>query len=215
MASKRVSSVRSCFGPHQSVEAATCDGNPACPERPASTRVRVLCTELEEEASRPEKDSKTLSSDLIEYVQHMIREHGDNFKVSETPTPPPTPDCCLHRGSCIWTLPRLSRPWPATRRTTTRTRPNRSGGRWPSTSAATRSASTPSWSRWLAPGPRACRGGRKRSGNELWEEQTPPVPAPVLFVVFCDAIVEKKMFFFFKRVCFISPPHPQSGSLKL
>lgn len=43
-----------------------------------------LCTELEEEAGRPEKDSKTLSSDLIEYVQHMIREHGDNYKVSET-----------------------------------------------------------------------------------------------------------------------------------
>lgn len=38
--------------------------------------------ELEEEASRPEKDSKTLSSDLIEYVQYMIREHKDNYKVS-------------------------------------------------------------------------------------------------------------------------------------
>lgn len=37
--------------------------------------------ELEEEASRPEKDSKTLSSDLIEYVQYMIREHNDNYKV--------------------------------------------------------------------------------------------------------------------------------------
>lgn len=37
--------------------------------------------ELEEEASHPEKDSKTLSSDLIEYVQYMIREHNDNYKV--------------------------------------------------------------------------------------------------------------------------------------
>lgn len=27
------------------------------------------------------KDTKTLSSDLIEYVQHMIREHNDNYKV--------------------------------------------------------------------------------------------------------------------------------------
>ncbi|KAK5858908.1 hypothetical protein PBY51_003017 [Eleginops maclovinus] len=36
--------------------------------------------QLEEEASRLQKDSKTLSSDLIEYVQYMIREHKDNFK---------------------------------------------------------------------------------------------------------------------------------------
>ncbi|CAF97276.1 unnamed protein product, partial [Tetraodon nigroviridis] len=39
-----------------------------------------VLNQLEEEASRPEKDTKTLSSDLIEYVQHMIREHGDNYK---------------------------------------------------------------------------------------------------------------------------------------
>lgn len=38
-------------------------------------------TELEEEASRPEKDTKTLSADLIEYVQYMVREHKDNYKV--------------------------------------------------------------------------------------------------------------------------------------
>ncbi|XP_034033746.1 nucleolar protein 16 [Thalassophryne amazonica] len=36
--------------------------------------------QLEEEASRPVKDTKTLSSDLIAYVQHMIREHNDNYK---------------------------------------------------------------------------------------------------------------------------------------
>ncbi|XP_026229267.1 nucleolar protein 16 [Anabas testudineus] len=36
--------------------------------------------QLEEEASRPEKDTKTLSSDLIEYVQYMIREHKDDYK---------------------------------------------------------------------------------------------------------------------------------------
>ncbi|XP_037543721.1 nucleolar protein 16 [Nematolebias whitei] len=35
---------------------------------------------LQEEASRPQKDTKTLSSDLIEFVQHMVREHKDDFK---------------------------------------------------------------------------------------------------------------------------------------
>lgn len=43
------------------------------------TKPYVL-NQLEEEASRPEKDTKTLSSDLIEYAQYMIREHKDNFK---------------------------------------------------------------------------------------------------------------------------------------
>ncbi|XP_069572571.1 nucleolar protein 16 [Brachyistius frenatus] len=36
--------------------------------------------QMEEEASLPEKDCKTLSSDLIEYVQYMIREHKDDCK---------------------------------------------------------------------------------------------------------------------------------------
>ncbi|XP_072230635.1 nucleolar protein 16 [Leuresthes tenuis] len=39
-----------------------------------------ILNKLEEEASLPEKDSKTLSSDLVEYVQYMIREHKDDFK---------------------------------------------------------------------------------------------------------------------------------------
>ncbi|XP_070773928.1 nucleolar protein 16 [Enoplosus armatus] len=43
------------------------------------TKPYVL-SQLEEEASRPEKDSKTLSSDLIEYTQYMIREHKDDYK---------------------------------------------------------------------------------------------------------------------------------------
>ncbi|CAJ1063322.1 nucleolar protein 16 [Xyrichtys novacula] len=43
------------------------------------TKPYVL-NQLEEEAARPEKDTKTLSSDLIEYAQYMIREHKDNFK---------------------------------------------------------------------------------------------------------------------------------------
>ncbi|XP_034540305.1 nucleolar protein 16 [Notolabrus celidotus] len=35
---------------------------------------------LEEEAGLQEKDTKTLSSDLVEYVQHMIKEHNEDFK---------------------------------------------------------------------------------------------------------------------------------------
>ncbi|XP_038270533.1 nucleolar protein 16 [Dermochelys coriacea] len=36
--------------------------------------------ELEYEASLPEKKSETLSRDLIDYVQYMIRNHGENYK---------------------------------------------------------------------------------------------------------------------------------------
>ncbi|KAJ8348427.1 hypothetical protein SKAU_G00270160 [Synaphobranchus kaupii] len=36
--------------------------------------------DLEAEASLPGKDTKSLSTDMIEYVQYMIREHNDNFK---------------------------------------------------------------------------------------------------------------------------------------
>ncbi|XP_068186782.1 nucleolar protein 16 [Antennarius striatus] len=43
------------------------------------TKPYVL-TQLEEEAGRPGTSSKTLSSDLIQYVQHMIRQHRDNYK---------------------------------------------------------------------------------------------------------------------------------------
>lgn len=40
--------------------------------------------ELEAEASLPGKDTKTLSTDLIEYVQYMIREHNQDYKVRTT-----------------------------------------------------------------------------------------------------------------------------------
>lgn len=43
------------------------------------TKPYVL-NQLQEVASQPERDSKTLSSDLIEYVQHMVREHKDDYK---------------------------------------------------------------------------------------------------------------------------------------
>ncbi|KAJ8266845.1 hypothetical protein GJAV_G00135340 [Gymnothorax javanicus] len=36
--------------------------------------------DLEAEASTPGKSTKSLSADLIEYVQHMIKEHKDDFK---------------------------------------------------------------------------------------------------------------------------------------
>lgn len=39
-----------------------------------------VLAELEYEASLPEKKSETLSRDLIDYVQHMIRNHGENYK---------------------------------------------------------------------------------------------------------------------------------------
>ncbi|XP_047463751.1 nucleolar protein 16 [Mugil cephalus] len=46
---------------------------------PIVTKPYVL-NDLEAEASLPGKDCKTLSTDLIEYVQHMIREHNENYK---------------------------------------------------------------------------------------------------------------------------------------
>ncbi|KAG7516898.1 hypothetical protein JOB18_043246 [Solea senegalensis] len=36
--------------------------------------------QLEEEAGQALRDTKTLSSDLVEFVQHMIREHNDDYK---------------------------------------------------------------------------------------------------------------------------------------
>ncbi|XP_027033004.2 nucleolar protein 16 [Tachysurus fulvidraco] len=36
--------------------------------------------EMEEEANLPRKDTTTCSTDLIEFVQHMIREHGEDYK---------------------------------------------------------------------------------------------------------------------------------------
>ncbi|XP_075996530.1 nucleolar protein 16 [Genypterus blacodes] len=38
-----------------------------------------VLNQLEEEAGRPEKDSKTLSSDLIDFTQHMILHHRDDY----------------------------------------------------------------------------------------------------------------------------------------
>ncbi|XP_048346416.1 nucleolar protein 16 [Sphaerodactylus townsendi] len=39
-----------------------------------------VLNELEYQASLPEKQSQTLSRDLIDYVQHMIQNHGENYK---------------------------------------------------------------------------------------------------------------------------------------
>ncbi|KAM9728671.1 nucleolar protein 16 [Menidia menidia] len=49
------------------------------PKTPTVIKPYIL-NQLQEEASLPEKDQKTLSSDLIEYVQHMVRQHGDDYK---------------------------------------------------------------------------------------------------------------------------------------
>nr|XP_056718620.1 nucleolar protein 16 [Euleptes europaea] len=43
-------------------------------------RKPYVLSELEYQASLPEKKSETLSRDLIDYVQHMIRSHGQNYK---------------------------------------------------------------------------------------------------------------------------------------
>uniref|UniRef100_A0A8D0DJ76 Nucleolar protein 16 n=1 Tax=Salvator merianae TaxID=96440 RepID=A0A8D0DJ76_SALMN len=45
-----------------------------------TVRKPYVLNELESEASLPEKKSETLSRDLIDYVQHMIRNHGENYK---------------------------------------------------------------------------------------------------------------------------------------
>ncbi|XP_051903173.1 nucleolar protein 16 isoform X1 [Hippocampus zosterae] len=52
-------------------------------ERTAPAHIVIkpyVVNQLEEEANLPVTDTKTLSSDLIMYVQHMIREHKDNYK---------------------------------------------------------------------------------------------------------------------------------------
>ncbi|KAM9331777.1 nucleolar protein 16 [Pholidichthys leucotaenia] len=46
---------------------------------PVVTKPYIL-HQLEEDASIQGKNTRTLSTDLIEYVQHMIREHGEDYK---------------------------------------------------------------------------------------------------------------------------------------
>ncbi|KAM6322410.1 nucleolar protein 16 [Podargus strigoides] len=43
-------------------------------------RKPYVVNEMEYEASLPEKKSNTLSRDLIDYVQYMIQNHGENYK---------------------------------------------------------------------------------------------------------------------------------------
>ncbi|XP_010869263.1 nucleolar protein 16 [Esox lucius] len=47
---------------------------------PKFVRKPYVLNGLVAEASLPVKDTKTLSTDLIEYVQYMLREHSDNYK---------------------------------------------------------------------------------------------------------------------------------------
>uniref|UniRef100_A0A8C9ETQ3 Nucleolar protein 16 n=1 Tax=Pavo cristatus TaxID=9049 RepID=A0A8C9ETQ3_PAVCR len=53
-------------------------------------RKPYVLSEMEFEASLPEKKSNTLSRDLIDYVRYMIQNHGENYKVStgSTSLPP-------------------------------------------------------------------------------------------------------------------------------
>ncbi|XP_077448618.1 nucleolar protein 16 [Stigmatopora argus] len=39
-----------------------------------------VINQLQEEANLPRKNTASLSSDLIQYVQHMIREHKEDYK---------------------------------------------------------------------------------------------------------------------------------------
>ena len=50
-------------------------------ERPKDL-VRKPCVvkDLEAEASLPEKKGNTLSRDLIDYVQYVVENHGDDYK---------------------------------------------------------------------------------------------------------------------------------------
>ncbi|XP_063342370.1 nucleolar protein 16 [Pelmatolapia mariae] len=48
--------------------------------KPAVITKPYIVQQLEAEASLPGKDTKTLSTDLIEYVQYMIREHNQDYK---------------------------------------------------------------------------------------------------------------------------------------
>ncbi|NXC48673.1 NOP16 protein, partial [Penelope pileata] len=43
-------------------------------------RKPYVLSEMEYEASLPEKKSNTLSRDLIDYVRYMIQHHGENYK---------------------------------------------------------------------------------------------------------------------------------------
>ncbi|XP_013920921.1 PREDICTED: nucleolar protein 16 [Thamnophis sirtalis] len=45
-----------------------------------TVRKPYVINELEYEASFPEEKSETLSRDLIDYVKHMIQNHGENYK---------------------------------------------------------------------------------------------------------------------------------------
>ncbi|XP_060792475.1 nucleolar protein 16 [Neoarius graeffei] len=50
-------------------------------DEPAELVIKpYVVKEMEEEASLPRKDTTTCSNDLIEFVQHMIREHGEDYK---------------------------------------------------------------------------------------------------------------------------------------
>lgn len=65
------------FDPNQTLPIKAPDGKPA--PSPIVTKPYVM-RKLEEEANQPFEDDKSLSRDLIDFVQHMVGRYRDDFK---------------------------------------------------------------------------------------------------------------------------------------
>lgn len=57
---------------------------------------------MEAEAKLPKQDTRTVSRDMIEYVQHMIREHKEDYKVGRKST------CAITRFGVAFEMHELS-----------------------------------------------------------------------------------------------------------
>lgn len=158
-----------------------CDANPpACLKLPAPTPVRVsLCRA----GGRGRPPRERLQDAVV--GSDRVRSAHDPRARRQLQGERDLPASCFYPGSCVQTLIAscLSRRWPGMRRTTTRTRPNRSGGKWRSTSGATQNSSAPSWRHWVFPGRRACRGS-----------PGPPVDVTCVFGPDSEAPVRTQIF---------------------
>ncbi|KAK3555149.1 hypothetical protein QTP86_009988 [Hemibagrus guttatus] len=83
---KRSDQIRKAWNPHRTAKQNMRDmgltfGTKGAGDEPVDRVVKpYVVREMEEEANLPRKDNTTCSTDLIEYVQHMIREHGEDYK---------------------------------------------------------------------------------------------------------------------------------------
>ena len=59
---------------------------------------------MEEEASQRFDDDKSLSRDLIDFVQHMVREHGEDYKVTPRGTVCDATLCLMLRCLVLWSV---------------------------------------------------------------------------------------------------------------